>query len=260
MRTMPLFLGAICLSPLFARADDPKTPSPEPSPQKDYTELTKLVHHLVVSQTPKEMDYKDGWGATIPYERLILPNRRTYLRSADGRTVMPHGAWKRVTLKLEDPAKDVAITVKDFKNVDGKNYRLEMEADVVLRADGEWQQWQKGLRLVGIEASADAYLRVSVVSDIGVALNLKKLPPEVTLSPKVTELALKLDDIRLRGGPIFTGEKGERIAGEIKNFLRTAVRSAETQVKELANEAIAESLKNGKSTLPAAVVLKALPK
>lgn len=268
MRTMPLLIAGLLLMPALTVAQDPPqadTPAKDSTakdaaPKKDYAEFSKLIHKFVVAEAPKEVEHKDGWGATIPHtERLILPNLRTYLKVGD-KVVLPHGAWKRVKAKLEDPARDLTIAVKNFKTNDGRSYRLDLDADVVLRCDGEWQQWQKGLFIVGVEATADAYLRLSIGADVGVSLNFKKLPPEVLITPKVTNLALDLEDIRLRGGPIFTGEKGERLASDIKGLLRGAVKLAEPQVKELANQAIAESLRNGKGSLSAAALLKALPK
>jgi hypothetical protein len=256
MRTMPLLLAALLFSPAAGFSSDPPGAA---NGKKDYAEFSKLLHHFVASQAPKEVEHRDGWGQTIPFtERLVLPKLRTYLKDGD-RIVLPHGAWKRVKVKLEDPKRDLIITVNNFKNIDGKTYRLELDADLVLRTEGEWQQWQKGLFLVGVEAVADAYVRVTVGSDVGVALNFKKIPPEVNINPNVTDLALDLQDIRLRGGPIFTGEKGEKLAGDIKGLLRAAVKAAEPQVKELANQAIAQSIKEGKGALSAGALLKALP-
>jgi hypothetical protein len=256
MRTMPLLLAALLVAPVAGFSNDPPPPA---SSKKDYAEFSKLVHQFVAGQAPKEVEHREGWGQTIPHtERLILPNLRTYLKDGD-RVVLPHGAWKRVKLKLEDPSRDLSITVRNFKNIDGKNYRLELDADVVLRTEGEWQQWQKGLLVVGLDAVADSYLRVSVGTNVAVALNFTKIPPDVNVSPTVTDLSLDLQDIRLRGGPIFTGEKGEKLAGDIRGLLRGAVKLAEPQVKELANQAIIQSIKDGKGALSTSALLKALP-
>ena len=267
MRTMPILVAL--LLPVVVLAGDP--PSPKGSsetigePQKlqpskaDYAEFSKLVHKFVVNGIPKDVEHRDGWGNTIPYtEKLILPRLRTYLKDGD-RIVLPHGAWKRLKVNLEDPSRDLVINVKNFKYAGGKNYRLDLDADVVLRTEGEWQQWQKGLMLVGLEGVADAYLHISVGADIGVELDFKQFPPAVKIHPKVADLGLDLEDIRLRGGPIFTGEKGERLANDIKGLLRAAVKVAEPQVKELVNEAIAESIRKGKGALSAGELLKALP-
>jgi hypothetical protein len=257
MRTMPI-LGVILLCPLFVLADDPPGAKPERL-KADYAEFSKLVHTFVVKGTPKDVEHRDGWGNVIPHtEKLILPRLRTYLKDGD-RIVLPHGAWKRLKVQIEDPARDLIINVKNFKYAGGKNYRLDLDADVVLRTEGEWQQWQKGLLLVGVEGVADAYLHVAVGTDIGVELDFKQFPPGVKINPKVTDLALNLEDIRLRGGPIFTGEKGERLASDIKGLLRAAVKIAEPKVKELVNDAIAESIRKGKGALSPGELFKALP-
>ena len=265
MRTMPLVLGALLLAPLFSLSDEIPTPKSKTESKtdaksdQDYTEFSKLVHKFVVGQTPKEFEHRDGWGGTIPLPdtRLPLPNLRTYLKDADNKVVLPHGAWKKVKLKLDDPAKDIKIQVKEFKNIDAKTYRLVLDADVALRADGEWQQWQKGLMLLGVGVQTDAFINLAVGCDVGVALNFSKVPPEVDISPKITDLALDLRDIRGRSGPIFTDEK---MKSDIKGLLRGAVKLFEPQVKDLANQAILQGLKDGKGTLSAGALLKALPK
>ena len=115
------------------------------------------------------------------------------------------------------------------------------------------------LSLGVIEGVADAYLHISVGADIGVELDFKQFPPGVKINPKVTDLGLDLQDIRLRGGPIFTGEKGERIASDIKGLLRAAVKVAEPPVKNLVNDAIARSIEKGRGALSPGELFKALP-
>jgi hypothetical protein len=262
MRMMPSLSALLLLIPLFAFADEPTPKKSDDSPadkksDKDFAEFSKLLQQFVANQPPKEFEHREGWGATIPLpdRRLPLPNLRTYLKDGD-RVVLPHGAWKKVKVKLEDPKRDVKIQVKDFRAIDRKTYRLELDADVVLGTAGEWQQWQKGLLLVGLAGEADASLRISVGCDVGVSLSFNKLPPEINVDPKITDLGLDLKDIRPRGGPVFTDEK---LRNDIKGLLRSAVKLAEPQVKDLANQAIAQSIKDGKGGFSAGALLKALP-
>jgi hypothetical protein len=262
MRMMPPLTALLLLIPLFAFADEPSPKKSDDPPvvkksDQDFAEFSRLVQQFVANQAPKEFEHRDGWGATIPLpdRRLPLPNLRTYLKDGD-KIVLPHGAWKKVKVSLEDPKRDLKIQVKDFRAINGKTYRLELDADVVLGTAGEWQQWQKGLLLVGFAGEADATLRISVGCDLGVSLNFNKLPPEINVDPKITDLGLDLKDIRPRGGPVFTDEK---LRNDIKGLLRSAVKLAEPQVKDLANQAIAQSVKDGKGALSAGALLKALP-
>jgi hypothetical protein len=258
MRTMPWLLLVALTCVTIVVGDEP---APKANPEKDYAEFSKLIHHVITGQLKKEYEYRDNWGNVIPLpdKRLPLPKLRTYLKDGD-QVVLPHGAWKKLKARVADPARDLKIQVKDFKPLDGKTYRLALDADVALATEGEWQQWQKGLLLVGIAGEADAFLRIGVVCDVGVQLDFAKLPPEIKITPKIAELALDLKDIRPRGGPLLTGERGEKLAADIKGLLRSAVKLAEPHVKELANDAIAKSLKDGKGALSAGAILKALPK
>lgn len=262
MRMMLLFLCLLIGLPLLALADEPPAKKADDAPAKngkDFAEFSKFVHAQVVKQVPKRYEHKDGWGATIPLpeKRLPLPNLRTYLKDGD-KVVLPHGAWKKIKIKFEDPHKDITIQVTQFKPIDAKSYRLALEAEAVLQADIEWQQWQKGLMLVGAAAETEVLLNVAVGCDVGFALNLFK--NEIDLAPKVTDLTIDMKDIRPRGGPIFTGEGGQKLAGNIKDMIRGAVKSMEPQLKEQANKAIAQNLKDGKVTVPAGALLKVLPK
>jgi hypothetical protein len=269
MRTMPLFVCLLIGLPVVALAGDPPVKKANDVPSKngdapakngsDYSEFSKFVHAQVIKQVPKRVEHKDGWGATIPLpeKRLPLPNLRTYIKDGD-KVVLPHGAWKKILIKFEDPAKEIKLQVTQFKPIDAKSYRLELEAVTALQADIEWQQWQKGLMLVGAGAETEVFLNVSVGCDVGFSLNLLK--NEIDLAPKITDLSIDMKDIRARGGPILTGERGQQLAGTIKDMIRGAVRSMEPQLKEAANRAIADNLKDGKVTVPAGALLKVLPK
>jgi len=261
MRMMLSFGSVLLLVPLFAFADDVPTKknSAESAKKngKDYTEFTKLVHGIVVKQMPKEFEHNDGWGTTIPLEgRLPLPRLRTYLKDGD-KVVLPHGAWKKLKLRFDNPSKDIKIQVREFTPIDTKTYRVGLDADIAVHADGEWQQWQKGLMLIGVGVQTDAFIRLGVGCDVGVALNFKSVPPQVDLTPKITDLSIDLTDIRGRNGPILADEK---LRNDVKGLLRGAVKAYEPQLKDLVNQAIVQSIKDGKGTMSADALLKALPK
>ena len=190
---------------------------------------------------------------------MPLPGLRTYVKVGD-KLEVPHGAWQRFKGRLENPDKNLKIVVKDFKkNEGGKTYRLAADIDVTIFCQAEWQFWQKGLLLIGAESSADANFTAALVCDVGVTLDITKFPPEVTVEPKVAELGLNLVDIKPRQEPILKGEKGDALRRDLKEILRTLVKASEPLVKDYANQAIAQSLKDGKGAISAGAILKSLP-
>ena len=150
--------------------------------------------------------------------------------------------------------------MKDFKQLDANTYRVVADVDAIVLLHAEVQQWQKGLMLIGTNIAADANFTAAIVCDVGVSLNLKKVPPELKINPKVSELGLDFVDFKVRNGPIIQGEFGDNLRRDLKDGARSLLKSSEPVIKELVNQAIADSLKEGKGTISADAILKAMPK
>jgi ribosome maturation factor RimP len=257
MRSLSALPGILALLPLSLAAQAPTQPK---VPKDEYVEFSKLIHKVVVKQLPREFEDNSGWGqmTEVP-ANLPLAGLRKLVKVGD-HLEAPHGTWRRFKGKIEEPDKNLKIVVKEFKKLDDKTYRVKVDVDATILCRGEVQQWQKGLMLIGGEASADANVTAAILCDVGVALNLKKFPPELNIEPKVTELGLELVDVKVRGGPILKGERGKAMADDLKDMLRAVVKASEPLVKEEANRAIAESLREGNGTISARSILQALPK
>ena len=232
----------------------------EPQPMQEYGAFSRLVHKIVVKQLPKQFEDNSGWGQMIEVPANIrLAGLRKMVKVGD-RHEAPHGAWRRFQGKIEDPDKNLKIVVKDFKKLDDKTYRIAVDVDATVMVHAEWQQWQKGLLLVGVEAVADADFKAALVCEVGVSPNFKKFPPELNITPKVTELEFDLVDFKIRDGFVLKGERAKALSSDLKDLLRSFVKASEPIVKEYANQAIVESLKEGKGTISAGAILKALPR
>lgn len=226
----------------------------------DYTEFSRIAHAIAVKQLPKQFEDTSSWGQRIEIPaNLPFMKRRTVVRVGD-RLEAPHGAWRKLRGKIEEPDKNLKIVVKDFKKLNSSTYRLVVDVDTTVMCQVEWQQWQKGLLLLPAEATADANLTAAIVCDIAVSLNFKKVPPALVIEPKIAELGLNLVEFKVRGGPIVPGEIGQTLAAEFKSVLRTVVKATEPMVKDYANKAIEQSIRDGKGTISASEILKALPK
>jgi hypothetical protein len=239
------------------------------APKKDeFSELSRLLHKLVVKQVPREHEEKIGWGTSIPIPpKLLAPGlKRMYVKVGD-RQELAHGAWKRILIKLDDPDRDLRIRVKEFKKGEKGTYRVVIDSEAPLRCYGELNQWLRGLLLARVDGQADATIATTMVCDVNVALNVKKFPPEVSVDPKVVEMTLDLRDFNLK--QVTATVQGVRIEGEalrekgnevMPDLIRAFMKASEPIVKDYANQAIAESLKEGKGKLSASELLKATPK
>ena len=251
MRRAGIVIGILAL-PLSLLAQEKQQPN------QDYAAFSKMVHSMVVKRLPKEgFEDTSGWGLTIPYEpNLPLPTLRTVVKVGD-QVMLPHGTWRRIKGKIENPDRDLKIVVKDFKSMDnGKFYRLVIDVDAMILCNVEIQQWQKGLALIGGEGAVDANLTSTITCDVGWSFDFKTLPPDLVIEPKVKELTLNLVDLKARGGPVLP----PGLANDVKDLARNLVKASEPMVKDLANDAIAKSLKDGKGTISVGSLMTVLPK
>src|SRR5437868_1629615 len=110
----------------IAEADKPKLSSP----QREYADLSRLIHKMVVKEIPREFEDRSGWGQIVPLtEKLRFPNlQRTRVRLGD-KEGYPHGLWKKFKVRFDDPDKDVKIDVREFSKIDPKTFHLVVDAE-----------------------------------------------------------------------------------------------------------------------------------
>jgi hypothetical protein len=228
----------------------------------DYTEFSRVIHKVAVSRVPRFVEDNSGWGHTVPIPPdLRLPRLRTMVKVGD-RLELPDGLWRKVRVSIKDPDKDIKIRVVDFKKLDNKKFRLALDIDGAASTTVEAQQWQKGLLLIGFNADADVTVGAYLECDVGVTLATVKFPPELKIEPAITTLKTRLNDFNLRQvslrrlGKVLDGEKAKEIGNQYKGILEEVLHAFEPQIKDLANQAIAQSLKEGKGTVSADAIFK----
>ncbi len=250
-----LLLGAARL----ALAQGPSVP-----PVKvDYGEISKLIHGMAVKEAPTQVIDTSEWGKTIPVpERLRLPGlKRTFVKVGD-HVEVPHGLWKKARIWLDDPARDIGVTVTEIKPLEGSTYRVSLVGTADLKGEREYQQWVNGLALIGVTARATAKVQVDIDADVKLSLNILKLPPEVTVEPKIVRNQFEIKEFELfkPGGIIGDVQQAQNLNGELRNILQGMIRAQEPKVLEEANKAIAEALRQGKGTFSASALYEKIGK
>ena len=214
----------------------------------DYTAIAAQIKKAILARMPREFEDLSEWGRTIPLPTQVrFPRlRRVIVRKGD-RLEVPDGVWKRTKVWVADPNRDLQIRIADAGKAGKDVTRVRVEALVALRGSRERQRWANGVRLFDITADADAVIAIGLDCDVRVSFNLKKLPPELHVEPKIVNVQLGLREFNIRRvGPVLVLEQGE-LGEELKRTIQERMKTYEPQVKEYANRALAETLKTNKA-------------
>lgn len=224
----------------------------------DHAALARVIQQVVAQQVPREFEDRKEWGQTVPIPPgLENAPRRRRIKVGD-REEFPDGPWRRTRIWLDDPAKDVQIQVHEVRKIDANKTRLQVEAIVSLHGERQRQQWLRGLPLFDITAQADAVVSVLMDCDVAISLNPKVFPPELVVEPTVAQARLGLKTFTLKQvGRLIKGDTAEKLGHELQGLLEDWLKQKEPEIKELANKAIAKSLKQNKGKFSAESLLKA---
>jgi hypothetical protein len=261
MKSRTFVLTAAAVGLLFVAADGPA----RGQEKSDYAALERLIHKMMAGQMPPAFEQAEHWGQTIPIpDKLLLPRLRTVVE-VNGREELPHGLWRKLRGRIEDPQRDLVIRVRSFEGKGNLTYRIALDADVVLRGEGEVQHWQKGLALVGLLVDADIVVRLSMECAVKARPDPKKPLALVRLETKVDGLKMDLTEFTLkrvslrRLGPILEGEKAEAAGGLVRGLVEKSLVSMAPQMQEQINQALARGAAREDGGIPTADLLKALP-
>lgn len=249
---------------LVAVGQEP-TPIQEPTPpstKADYSEISKMIRALVLKSAPKEFIDDSSWGQTTPFPpRFILRNvPRTTIKVGD-RLELAHGPWKRAKVWMENPERDFFLAVTNIESTDASKHRVSLTSVAPVLIDYEFQQWVKGLMLLSVNGRARAKVRADIQCDAAVTLDVTKFPPAVTVDPKVSSLKVTIEeftafDPATAARPELAVDLNEQIRGALQGI----VLGAEPIVRDHANKAIAEALRDGKGTFSAMKLFEAFKK
>ncbi len=232
----------------------------ESAEKPDYSELSKMIRSMALKNAPKEFNVAPAWGLSTPIPpKLRLQNLpRTTIQVGD-RVELAHGSWKKANIWMDDPEKDLALVVADLKPIDSSKYRLSLTSSAPLNVDYEFQQWLNGLMLVGVTGRAKAKVKIDLDCDVALSLNVGKFPPEVTVDPKVTSAKIDVEKFEVfNPAGAKRPELAQNLNDEAKKFVQGIVRDAEPRIRDEANKAIAEAIRDGKGTFSAEKLFDAI--
>lgn len=202
--------------------------------------LVDLAESLIADALPRRYSDARHWGGQkhfttgwkVERDGLKIETRRR-------KQLVNHGTWKRYDVWLADGEK-LALDVTDVRVFDDGRVTFRLAAGGPLKGRVELQQWQRGVRLLGV--SADCEARVRLVLDVEAALSARQglLLPEVAVAPKVTAARVEMTDFRLRRVGELRGPLAKELGDAAEPALRREVARQNEKIAAKINKSIAK--------------------
>jgi hypothetical protein len=215
----------------------------EPGASQPFTpsaEFQELVTRVAREHLPDKYEKTKNWGKTtrvfdgwkLEREGLKLETRRRFKNVNDG-------AWQKYSIRLLDPQHKFDVRVTNLRQRDG-----QMVCDVAVvaaaRVSGRHTQWENGVQLISIGAEADARLRLRAELAVGMKLDPTKFPPDVFLTPRVTQADLDILEFKLRRISHFGGPVVKSLSSSVREVLEDRIEEGRPKLAERLNKSLAK--------------------
>ncbi|WDI45133.1 hypothetical protein [Bremerella sp. P1] len=236
-RTLPLLVMGICLLVPSMLAAAPKA---------DFEKiLSPILEDAVRRSLPSSFKDESDWGRTHDFtKRLKVRGKWNSLKLERVKEAKNHGDWVRYLGHIEDPNQHVRIWIEDL-NVGPMRSTCQIHARVEFQGEAEFQQWVRGVRLLGVSVVAEATVKIRLDVQLESKWDMSTLVSTAELTPKVTGGQIELERFYVHRIGKAHGEVAEQIGEQLEGTLAKKLSSKEEKLVREANKAIAKELENG---------------
>lgn len=188
------------------------------------TEFQRLATALVRENLPEEHHDTRRWGMTDQrWNGLHMRLDGLEVRTKRKWKTVPHGTWKRYTVRPIDPEKTLHVRLSPARQLPDGRSAVTVQLEGQIHGLAQWVQWNKGIRLWSVTAEGDATVRITLDCNLDVQLDLKRLPPDLVLHPEVSDVRVELMEFKLQRigeleGPLVE-ELGEMLHAVVQEKL-----------------------------------------
>jgi hypothetical protein len=223
-----------------------------------------LVQTILLQNLPREYENAKKWGMTkrrwngvdVSFDGLRLDTKRRWKE-------VNHGTWTRYRASLIDPEHSLKIHLSEARPAENQSAMFDVIVDAQVNATGRLSEWNRGVQLYSFSADADAQIRLQMSCEMTLQFDATKLPPDVILSPKVTDAKLELLAFRLNRISDADGPLVRKFGEELHNDINREIAEQRPKLVEKINRSIGknrEHLRLSVSDLIAGGWEKMLPK
>ncbi len=201
--------------------------------------LSNLAQRIVLENLPKQFVDQRDWGHTTRViNGLHFDNDGDRLKIEKHTKEVKDGIWKQYRIDLIDPEHQLHIQIANLRQIDSTRSAFQVLLSAKLHAEGRWEQWKDGVKLLNVNAEADG--RIEARLDWVMAIDWKPtgLLGQITVEPKVTGARLELVDFDLKKVSKIEGKLAHELGERLKDTLAKKLHDEEPKVVDKLNKAI----------------------
>ncbi|MEX2187316.1 MAG: hypothetical protein WD875_10995 [Pirellulales bacterium] len=202
--------------------------------------LIDMAESLIADALPRSYSDARHWGGQKHFTKGLKVELDGFkLETRRRKELMNHGTWKRYDVWLSEGQK-LDLDVTDVRTYDDGRVTFRLAASGPLKGRAELQQWQRGVRLVGISADCEATVRLTLDVEASLSTKLGLLLPTVAVAPKVTTAHVEMTDFRLRRIGDLRGPLAKELGDAAEPTLRHEIARQNEKIAAKINKSIAK--------------------
>ncbi len=133
-----------------------------------------------------------------------------------------HGRWIKYTVDLQDPSLPERLDIRITRAWIDESQRIHFDALITAHIDWALQQerWTLGTRLFSVSARGTANVQMRLVGNVGLDVDLTRIPPDVVVTPVIESSELKLQRLKVDRVSKIGGEVAEAWGEVIEHLLQ----------------------------------------
>lgn len=202
--------------------------------------LVDLAESLIAEALPRRYSDAKHWGGQKHFTKgLKVELDGLKLETRRRKELVNHGTWKRYDVWIPD-GQVLVLDVSDMRAFDDGRVTFRVTAAGPLQGRVELQQWERGVRLVGISADCEAKVRLTLDVEAALSSHQGTLLPTVAVAPKVTAAHAEMTDFRLRRIGDLRGPLAKELGDRAEPTLQREVREQNEKIAAKINKSIAK--------------------
>ncbi len=141
-----------------------------------------------------------------------------------------HGRWRKYSAALIDPREQFAIGVSHVHKLPNQTVAFDVDIATHLKLRARQAQWIQGVRLYSLSAEGRAKIRLHVRCELGIDLDFDHFPPDLVLSPQVTDATIAIDEFRIEHISKVGGEVAQQVTRLTRGILEKKIAAKEEKL------------------------------